>query len=161
MDAKFAALVERLHPSFDALMMRKPVTSGALPDYEVPKGEKAKGIYLFTEGGQHLYVGRSNRLLQRYKNHWMAAKTEKEAAFAFKLARKATGFERATYQKGEGSRKGLAVNPIFIDAFTQAKSRIREMEYRWVIEPHPTTQCLLEIYVATVLSTPFNDFDTH
>ena len=161
MDAKFAALVERLHPSFDALMSCPPVTGGAIPDYHVAKGEKAKGVYLFTEDGQHLYVGRSNRLLQRYKNHWMANKTEREAAFAFKLARKATGFETATYQKGDGSRKGLALNPIFIDAFTQAKARIREMEYRWVIEPHPTTQCLLEIYVATVLGTPFNDFDTH
>ena len=53
------------------------------------------------------------------------------------------------------------MNPIFIDAFSQAKARVREMEYRWVIELDPTTQCLLEIYVATVLGTPFNDFDTH
>jgi hypothetical protein len=35
------------------------------------------------------------------------------------------------------------------------------MEYRWVLEPGPTTQCLLEIYAATALATPFNDFDNH
>lgn len=161
MDAKFAGLIEGLHPSFEALMMCAPVTGGEIPIFGVPRGEKAKGVYLFTEDGNHLYVGRSNRLLDRYKNHWMASKSEREAAFAFKLARIATGFEKATYQKGEGSRKGLALNPDFVDAFSQAKARIRSMEYRWVLEPHATTQCLLEIYVATVLQTPFNDFDNH
>jgi hypothetical protein len=161
MDIKFSALIEKLHPSFDALMLRQPVTGGAIPDFGVAKGEKARGVYLFSENGRHLYVGRSNRLLDRYKNHWMASKTEREAAFAFRLARMATGFEKATYQKGDGSRKGLALNADFIDAFMQAKARIRDMEHRWVIEPHATTQCLLEIYVATALETPFNDFDNH
>jgi hypothetical protein len=32
-------------------------------------------------------------------------KTEREAAFAFKLAREATGFTKATYKKGPGSRR--------------------------------------------------------
>jgi hypothetical protein len=161
MDSKFTSLIERLRPSFEALMACPPVRDGGLPPYGAPKGEKSKGVYLFTEDGTHLYVGRSNRLLERYKNHWMANKTEREAAFAFKLARRATGFEKASYQKGDGSRKGLAANPVFHEAFTRAKARIQAMEYRWVIEPDPTTQCLLEIYVATVLGTPFNDFDNH
>jgi len=30
-----------------------------------------------------------------------------------------------------------------------------------VEETDPTRQALLEIYAATVLKTPFNDFDTH
>lgn len=161
MDIRFSALIGKLHPSFEALMLCQPVTGGALPEFGIPKRERARGVYLFSEGGKHLYVGRSNRLLDRYKNHWMASKTEREAAFAFKLARIATGFEKATYQKGDGSRRGLALNADFIDAFTNAKARIRDMEYRWVIEPHATTQCLLEIYVATALETPFNDFDNH
>lgn len=138
-----------------------PVSGGATPEYQVAKGERPRGVYLFSEGGEHLYVGRSNRLLHRYKNHWMTNKTEREAAFAFKLARQATGFVKASYQKGEGSRAGLAANPTFVEAFTQAKARIQAMEYRWVLEPDPTTQCLLEIYAATALGTPFNDFDNH
>jgi hypothetical protein len=66
-----------------------------------------RGVYLFTENGRHLYVGRSNRLFERYKNHWGPNKTEREAAFAFKLAREETGFVNASYKKGPGSRKDL------------------------------------------------------
>jgi hypothetical protein len=157
LDLKFAAFVDRLHPAFVQLLARPPVTGGAKPDY----GSASKGIYLFTEAGEHLYVGRSNRLFDRYKNHWMASRTERQAAFAFKLAREATGFTKATYQQGEGSRKHLALNRVFIEAFTTAKERIRNMEYRWVEEDDPTGQCLLEVYASVALGTRYNDFDTH
>jgi hypothetical protein len=157
LDPKFSSLVDRLHPAFLRLTDRKPVIDGAMPDY----GGARRGIYLFTEAGRHLYVGRSNRLLQRYKNHWMPNKSEREAAFAFKLASHATGSLKATYKKGAGSRKQLALDPDFVGAFTAAKARIKAMEYRWVEENDPTCQCLLEIYTAVVLGTPHNDFDTH
>jgi hypothetical protein len=91
----------------------------------------------------------------------MPNKTEREAAFAFKLAREATGFLRATYAKGPGSRKDLASNPEFMVAFTASKARIKAMEYRWVEEIDPTCQCLLEVYAAVALETEYNDFDTH
>jgi hypothetical protein len=157
MDPKFALLVERLHPAFVTLTERAPVTDGGIPDY----CGALRGVYRFTEAGNHLYVGRSNRLLARYRNHWMSNKTEREAVFAFKLAREATGFTKATYKKGPGSRKGLALDAGFITAFSAAKSRIKEMDYRWVEETDPTCQCLLEIYAAVTLGTPYNDFDTH
>jgi len=35
------------------------------------------------------------------------------------------------------------------------------MVVRWVQESDPVKQALLEIYVAVVLQTPYNDFDTH
>jgi hypothetical protein len=157
MDPKFQAFADGLHPAFERLLRRAPVSNGAMPDY----GVALKGIYLFTEAGRHLYVGRSNRLPSRYKNHWMPNKTEREAAFAFKLAREATGRLKATYKKGLGSRRGLAGDPIFAQAFVSAKARIKAMEYRWVEEVNPIGQCLLEIYAAVVLQTPYNDFDTH
>jgi hypothetical protein len=138
-------------------MEREPVTGGATPNC----GGAVKGIYLFTESGRHLYVGRSNRLAARYKNHWMPKKTEREAAFAFKLAREKTGMVKPSYRKGEGSRKHLAADADFIAAFTAAKARIKAMEYRWVEETDPTCQCLIEIYAAVVLATPYNDFDNH
>ena len=161
MDNKFAAFVERLHPSYVRLMSKAPVTGGAVPDFGVGQVAARRGVYLFTENGKHLYVGRSNRLFERYKNHWGAKKTEREAAFAFKLAREATGFMKATYKKGRGSRRNLALDQTFREAFIAAKERIRAMEYRWVEETDPTCQCLLEIYVSVALATPYNDFDTH
>jgi hypothetical protein len=50
---------------------------------------------------------------------------------------------------------------VFGPAFVACKVRIRALDLRFVEEPDPTPQALLEIYVATVLETPFNDFDTH
>lgn len=35
------------------------------------------------------------------------------------------------------------------------------MNIRFVEQPHPLRQALLEIYVAVALQTRYNDFDTH
>ncbi len=83
------------------------------------------------------------------------------AAFAFRLAREATGNLAATYRKGAASRAGLMGNEAFVNAFTNAKARIRAMDLWFVEESDPVRQALLEIYVSVVLSTPYNDFDTH
>jgi hypothetical protein len=82
------------------------------------------------------------------------------AAFAFSLAREATGFLKATYKK-EGSRKSLVENPDFSNAFSSAKERIRMMDLRFIEVDDPTQQAIFEIYVSTALQTPYNDFDTH
>lgn len=42
-----------------------------------------------------------------------------------------------------------------------AKARIRAMEFRFIEEIEPTTQCLLEVYTSVVLATPYNDFENH
>jgi hypothetical protein len=150
-------MAEQLHPAFERLLAQPPVTGGVTPRY----GGALKGVYLFSERGSHLYVGRSNRLLSRYKNHWMLRKSHREAAFAFRLAREVTGRSRATYREGDGSRSDLVQDANFSLAFTTAKARIREMDYRWVEAVDPVIQCLLEIYAAVALETPYNDFDNH
>jgi hypothetical protein len=82
------------------------------------------------------------------------------AAFAFRLAREQTGNLKASY-KPEGSRADLMRDPAFVTAFETAKARIRNMDTRFVSEPQPVRQALLEIYAAIALETPYNDFDTH
>jgi hypothetical protein len=79
----------------------------------------------------------------------------------FRLAREATGRAEASYKSGEDSREGLIVNPEFLAAFTEAKARIRRMDYRFVEEADQTRQALLEIYCSVALGTPYNDFNTH
>jgi len=128
-------------------------------DGKLPSGMPDKGVYLFTENGNHLYVGRSNDLRGRYGRHCLPGATYRMAAFAFKLARIETGRVEATYRP-EGSRAWLMQQQPFIDAFAVAKARIRRMEYRCVGEDHQTRQALLEIYVATVLDANHNDFKT-
>lgn len=82
------------------------------------------------------------------------------AAFAFRLAREATGALKATYTT-KGSRAELMKEPVFREAFDAAKARIRAMEVRFVEESDPVCQTLLEVYAAIALGTPYNDFDTH
>jgi len=155
MDKRFAAIVEELDASFHQLLEMRPSKPLALPR-EAPQA----GIYLLSEDEKYLYVGRSNRIRKRISNHCRASATYKMAAFAFRLARESTGQMKATY-KPEGSRGDLMKSPTFVAAFETAKGRIRDMDVRFVAEAEPVRQAVLEIYVAVVLGTPYNDFDTH
>jgi hypothetical protein len=101
-DPRFAVLVEALAPKLDELLARVPLQYGNLP-----RDMPFSGVYLFSEGARHLYVGRSNSLRGRYGHHCRPGATHRQAAFAFRLAREATGKTVATYRAGEGSRAGL------------------------------------------------------
>ena len=155
MDATFRTHLAIAHRKLRALLASTPVQPGALP-IKMP----ASGVYLFTERGKHLYVGRSNRLRKRIPLHYRSASKHSSAAFAFRLARKSTRRQVASY-KTEGSRKQLAADPAFARAFLRAKERVGRMAIRFVEEKDQLRQTLLEVYAAAVLSTPFNDFNTH
>jgi hypothetical protein len=60
MNEVFRQHIEQLHGNFEALMRMQPVTLAKLPRM-VPTW----GIYLFSEGSTHLYVGRSRRIRYR------------------------------------------------------------------------------------------------
>ncbi|MDP2294325.1 MAG: hypothetical protein Q8M24_02550 [Pseudolabrys sp.] len=81
--------------------------------------------------------------------------------FAFRLAREVTGKIKPSYMPGKDSRNGLSEDVEFSLAFSQAKSRVRTMEYRFVEECDQTKQALLEIYCAISLECPYNDFNAH
>lgn len=155
MDERFRQMVESLHPSLERLMDMEPLRATAPDRKTTPKS----GIYLFSEGEKHLYVGRSNRIAERYRLHCGAAAKENQASFAWKLTAEIME-HKATYRKGEG-RKDKIIIPEFAEAFRAAKERIRGMDYRFVEETDQTRQALLEAYVCIALGTPYNDFDTH
>ena len=156
MHPTFAKLLEGLHPKFEELLRNAPCRYGNLPK-TMPK----QGVYLFSEGGNYLYVGRSNKIRLRYGRHCNPGATHRMAAFAFKLAREATGRTTASYKAGDDSRKGLMLNPEFRPAFDAAKARIRQMDFRFVEESDQNAQALLEIYCTLALNARYNDFDTH
>lgn len=155
MDSRFAAYVDSLAPSFQRLMAAHPVRVTALP-----KDAPQSGVYLFSEGTRHLYVGRTDRLRERLQEHCRPSSPHNSAPFAFRLAREVTEQLVASYMT-EGSRRSLAADPDFRHAFTQAKARVRQMDVRWVEESDALRQALLEIYVAVVLKTAYNDFRNH
>ncbi len=150
MNAKFRAHVESLEDKFRYLIRCQPVERSTISE----KG----GVYLFSDGAKHLYVGRAKNLRRRIHGH--STPSSKDAPFAFRLARERTNRRRATYRT-EGSRKELLRDPEFAAAFSDAKERIRNMSARFVIEENAINQALLEIYVALALDTPYNDFETH
>ena len=155
MHPQFASVIDSLEPSFRHLIEMEPVSYATLPRW-MP----ISGIYLFSEGPDHLYVGRSRGIRSRLGRHCRAGATHRMAAFAFRLAREATGNLKATYT-AKGSRASLIEDPQFRAAFETAKDRIRRMDIRFVAEANPIRQTILEVYAAVALQTPFNDFDTH
>ena len=155
MHEHFKSYVESLHPSFERLMNMPPIKMSALP-----KGLPDKCVYLFSEGEQTLYVGRTRCLRQRLRQHSIVGAQHNQAVFAFRLAREMTGRLTAAYST-EGSRIALCADPQFGEAFLKAKARVRQMDLRFVEETDPLRQALLEIYVSVVLRTKYNDFDTH
>jgi hypothetical protein len=152
MNSQFKALVANLEAKYQYLMAMNPAIAASVPT-DTPRG----GVYLFTESGNHLYVGRTKRQLgTRIREHFSTAK---DCPFAWLIARSETG-KKATYTKA-GSRAALLSDVAFTDVYDRAKARISNMHVRYVHEPDPLRQALLEIYVAVVTGAKYNDFDTH
>jgi len=151
----FKGFIESLEPSFLCLMRMEPVTVATLPR-KMPNS----GIYLFSEDDKHFYVGRSNTIKKRLQKHCRPSSGHNSATFAFRVARQLTGNVDATYTK-IGSRPELEKNPEFLSVFIKQKTRIRNMNVRFVSEPEPMRQALLEMYVSVSLGTLYNDFDNH
>jgi hypothetical protein len=151
----FRQLVESLEPQFQILMAMPPVRYACLPR-KIPE----RGIYLFSDGDRHLYVGRTNRLRRRLAGHCRRSSSHFSATFAFRIAREKTGLLKASYAAA-GSRAALVTHSEFGPAFVKAKASLAELDLRFVEENDPVRQALLEIYVAVALKTPYNDFDNH
>src|SRR5262249_53955756 len=126
----------------------------------LPRQMPERGIYLFSEGDWHCYVGRTNQIRRRLAAHCRPSSNHFSATFAFRLAREERGLLKAAYSP-RGSRGELERDVVFGPAFLRAKTRIAAMDLRFVEEEDPIRQALLEIYVAVTLKTPYNDFDNH
>ena len=124
----------------------------------LPKAMPEPGVYLFSEAGAPLYVGRTNKLRKRLQYH--TRDNHNQATFAFLLARHATGKLKASY-KAEGSRQHLLQNPEFRAEFDAARNRIRQMDVQFVEESDPVKQTILEVFTAFETQARFNDFDNH
>src|SRR5947208_539876 len=95
----------------------------------LPKAAETSGIYLLSEGGTNLYIGRSKNIRSRLRMH---VGHYAGASFAVKLARETTG--RKTSYTAKDSAKELIKDPVFDSAFQEAKDRIRAMQIRYVEE---------------------------
>lgn len=152
MDSRFAEFVDALVEKHEAMMAMTPIRRD-----DLPKGLPPAGVYVFSEGANHLYVGRTRRLRRRIIEH--SHPKMFDAPFAFRLAREKVGKTKASYTKKD-SRKELLADPEFLQARLAACERIRAMDIRFAEEADPVRQSLLEIYSSVVLGTPYNEFKT-
>ena len=165
--SRFDALRERLAPELDKLLAcaaHTRIMSAAVKHVAVPK---KPGVYLFTQNGEHRYVGRSKNLSSRFGQHIQAGSGENSAPFAFNIARRDAG--EAGFPVAGRTRKNLGTDPEFKERFfAPAKQQVREMDFRFVIfdpdEPDVHVfSTVFEVYAAMVLGTDadFNLFHTH
>jgi hypothetical protein len=152
MNAKFQNLVNALHAKYETLLAMAPVVAS-----EIPSATPLGGVYLFSEHGTDLYAGRTKRRIAvRIRQHFSTAP---DCPFAWQIAREETG-RKPTYTQA-GSRKALLTEEAFSIQYQRAKDRIRRMDVRYVHESDPTSQALLEIYVAIATGARYNDFNCH
>ena len=155
MDPRFHEKIEQL-PGLLAHLVACPVMSPAA----LPPSVSGAGVYLLSDSGIDLYVGRTRNLRRRIQQHIRTGSGGEVAPFAFRLAREATGHVTASYQS-KSSRADLMNQSEFAAAFDDAKKRIHSMTVRTIVIEDDLTQCLFEIYAATVLATRHNTFRTH
>jgi predicted GIY-YIG superfamily endonuclease len=155
MDKIFSRYTDELPGLLSKLLGMDPIDPTSLPK-DIPQ----RGIYLFTENGTPLYVGRTNNIRRRIKHHCRLSSQHNHATFAFRIARVKTVYKKATY-KTAGSRKMLEQDLVFKTAFSAAKESIRKMQLRYVEVNNPVMQTLFEVYASVVLKTPYNDFENH
>lgn len=151
MDENFLQITKELDHKYHVLISMDPCTLDTIPK-DCPIG----GVYLFSNNGENLYVGKTKRKIsERLKGH---VNTAKDCPFAWHLAREATGY-KPSYRPG-GSRKDLLSRPEFKKVYDLAKQRIKQMQVRFVGEQDPLKQALLEIYVSIATKAKYNDFNT-
>ena len=112
------------------------------------------GVYVFYENGQPIYVGRSNNMRNRIREHGADSSDRYSATFAFKLLRLALNEPEGRAEDIERAHK---------DEYRQQRERVRAMTFRAVAITDQLEQTLFENYAIIEMDTApkYNDFATH
>ena len=120
-----------------------------------------QGIYVLFEEGKPIYVGRSNNLKQRLRDHSNQGNDRFSATFAFRLA--IENYENKYQKTTKGIRRqDLETDTDFAILFKEAKARVAKMGIKVVAIDDQITQAIFEVYAAMTLGTlKYNSFDNH
>ena len=152
MRAGFQAIVDQMEPLLQALQMSpaKAVKDGL-------RGLPKRGVYAFYENGRAIYVGRSNRMRDRIREHGAESSRHESATFAYKLMLEIEGEQGGHTSKL--SRQELQEK--YEETYKRQRERIREMEMRAVQIDDQAVQAVFEIYtILTLGTTKYNSFRT-
>jgi hypothetical protein len=142
------SLFQELYIKFE---MSDYVKRNELPTY--------RGIYVFYEKGEPVYVGRSNNIRKRIHCHTRESSGSESASFAFNLAK----MEYANKDKLIKRRKQLMQIEEFIEIFKKYKLNLTNIEFRCIAVENDILQTMFEPYLAYKLGTyPINNtFENH
>lgn len=141
---------------------------GRGPNRKPPPREH--GVYLFSEAGRHLYVGRCglteraakrgrghSNFRTRLAGHTRPSSAHNQATFAWRLAVEAVDgkFEDLPTIRAELQQDGR-----FQREFVRQKARVSAMDFRVVTITDNFESYVFEPYAALMLETPYNSWAT-
>jgi len=143
---------------------------GRGPDRKPPPRDH--GVYLFTEAGRHLYVGRCglteraaksaegkghSNFRTRLAGHTRPSSAHNQASFAWRLAIEAVD---GRFEGLPTTRAALERDGRFRQEFARQKERATQMDLRVVTIADNFESYVFEPYAALVLNTPYNSWAT-
>ena len=151
---RFAAAIVRMEPLMERLTASDPIRV----DRDGLRGVPRQGVYVFFENDRPLYVGRSNNLQQRIRQHGAAGSgrySVMSATFAFKLLLEEIG------EQSDLTRK--QIQDLYPQEYRRQRDRVRRMEVRVVEITDQVEQTIFEIYAVLELGTVprYNTFETY
>ena len=155
MDGKFKELVDKMPPYLQLLLSQPLIDINDIGITQVPQ----KGVYVFFESNKPIYVGRSNRLKERLKEHSQKSSDHYSATLAFRIAKQNASDLQNKERKLTNAQ--LMENSDFLKEFTAAKDRIYKAKIRFIKIEDQIEQAMFELYASLALGTELNDFNTH
>jgi predicted GIY-YIG superfamily endonuclease len=152
---RFKKLTDRMPSLLQSLLKQPPVTIDDIGITEVPQ----KGVYVFFESDKPIYVGRSNRMKKRLKEHSQISSDHYSATLAFKIAKQE--YFKPQKEEKRQTNDQLMKNKHFRGKFEVAKSRIAKTRIRFIEIEEQAEQYMFEFYAQLALETKYNDFSTH
>ena len=120
-----------------------------------------RGIYVFYEEDKPIYVGRSNRIGKRLKEHGNVNSSHFSASFAFLLAKQIAKENNIEFKReGKNKSRTEIQNDSEFD-FKNQKQRVAKMKFKTIEIEDSNFQAIFEIYVSMQLNTFYNKFDNH
>ena len=148
MTSDFWRAVDRMKPLMDELKGSEERS------WDRYSNAPQNGVYVLYEKGNPIYVGRSNNMRNRIREHGAASSDRYSATFAFKLLRQELNEPKGRAEDIEGAHK---------EKYRQQRERVRAMTFRTVEITDQLEQTLFETYAIIEMGTApkYNDFQTH
>ncbi len=151
-DLKFTRAISTLQAQTEILVSQQPRYFGDYSD----RGPQ-QGVYLFSEGDDHLFVGRTSRLYQRLLNHCRGSAHSNRSSLKLSVMLADAKFAAPASRKT--SWGDIVKDQAFGEAFDKAKTRINKMQIRFIEENDSLSRYLLEAYCALAVEARYSEVD--